>query len=319
MINEHIEKETISVFKHTWQIIANPTAMANSGCKYWDKIIRQLRQLQLDYRFVISDDKDASQAIIKELCQKGNKHFLVIGGDGTINNVINAIFTAGVDTHDIYVGVLPLGTGNDWCHTHQYPRSYMDTINLFLRGQFVRHDIGIVDCFADNKTIATKYFINIAGFGFDANVIHHTINSKNHSSYIYITQLLKVLFSHQSQPISIRTDNVVTENNIFSIAVGICQYNGNGIRQVPMANPTDGLFNSLVVSKISPWKFIRNIKNLYQGRIEHLKEVSYLTSADLQIFSDMPILGEIEGEPLPITNHYHIKTLPQAINMLTGL
>ena len=67
MINEHIEKETISVFKHTWQIIANPTAMANSGCKYWDKIIRQLRQLQLDYRFVISNDKDASQAIIKEL------------------------------------------------------------------------------------------------------------------------------------------------------------------------------------------------------------------------------------------------------------
>lgn len=318
-MNLNVTKENIFIFTHTWQIIANPTAMSNTGYKYWNRIANQLNKLQLDYRFFISDDKDTSHVLIKELCQEGHKHFIVIGGDGTINNVINAIFASGVDTQDIYLGVLPLGTGNDWSHTHNYPHSYMDTINIFLRGQFVRHDIGQIDCIADNKSIATRYFINIAGFGFDANVIHHTARSKKHSSHVYITNLLKVLFSHKAQKITIKADNVSTEKNIFSIAVGICQYNGNGMQQVPMADPTDGLFNTMLVNKISPWKIIRNINRLYNGSLSHLNEVSYLTSPDLHIFADTPILGETEGEPLPVTNHYHIQTLPHAINMLTGL
>ena len=315
----NVTKENIFIFKHTWQIIANPTAMSNTGYKYWNKIANQLNKLQLDYRFFISDDKDTSHILIKELCQEGHKHFIVIGGDGTINNLINAIFTAGVDTHDIYLVVLPLGTGNDWCHTHNYPQYYMDTINIFLRGQFVRHDIGQIDCIADNGTRTTKYFINIAGFGFDANVIHHTARSKKHSSHVYLINLLKILFSHKAQKISIQADNATIEKNIFSIAVGICQYNGNGMRQVPMADPTDGLFNTLIVNKISPWKIIRNIKRLYNGTIDHINETSYITSPNLHITADTPILGEIEGEPLPITNHYQIQILPQAINMLTGL
>lgn len=314
-----VSKENIAVFSHTWQIIANPTAMSSTGHKHWNTIADILNKLKLDYRFYLSNDITTSDILIRELCKEGHRHFIAIGGDGTINSVINGLFLSGVNTSEIYLGIIPLGTGNDWCRTHNYPRSYVDTMNIFLRGQFLRHDIGIIDCIQNGNIIQSRHFINIAGFGFDARVVHKIATYDSHTSYVYIHNVLKVLFTHKAQPVHIQTDNTDIERNIFSIAVGICRYNGNGMLQVPMANPTDGIFNVMTLNKISPLKIIRNIKKLYSGNIEHIPEVQYITASHLHLSSPVPLAGEIEGEVIPLCHEYDIRILPQAINILTGL
>lgn len=314
-----VSKENITVFNHTWQIIANPTAMSSTGYKHWNIIADNLNQLKLDYRFYLSNDVATSNILIRELCKEGHRHFIAIGGDGTINSVVNALFLSGVDTHEIYLGIIPLGTGNDWCRTHNYPNSYIDTINVFLRGQFLRHDVGVLDCLQDSTLIATHHFINIAGFGFDAHIIHKIAEYDSHSSYVYIRTLLKVLLTHKAQPVRIQADDTTIESNIYSIAVGNCRFNGNGMQQVPMADPSDGIFNIMALDKISPLKIVRNINNLYEGHLEHLEEVKYIAAKHVHISSPQALLGETEGETLPVCNEYDIRMLPQAINILTGL
>ena len=88
--------------------------------------------------------------------------------------------------------------------------------------------------------------------------------------------------------------------------------------QVPMADPTDGLFHIMRLRKISVFKVLKNIKNLYGGHLEHLPEIAYTSASEILLSSDTPLLGEIEGDPLP-TSEYRIRMLPAALNLLTGL
>ncbi|MBO7623689.1 MAG: diacylglycerol kinase family lipid kinase [Bacteroidales bacterium] len=315
-----LKKENVAIFDHSWQIIANPNALSNSCYKHWEEIAVKLDELQLDYQFYITDDAESGKKLAAELCRNGHRHLMAMGGDGTVNQIVDGIMNSGVPSEEVYLAVLPLGTGNDWCRTHHYPRPYMESINILLRGQFVRHDIGLVECLHDGQVSSRHHFINIAGFGFDAAIIHKTAQTRSRINLkaVYLLTLFKVLFSHKAQQVRIRTERETVEEPLFSIAVGICRYNGNGMMQVPMADPADGLFHIMRLRKISPFKVIRNVNNLYSGKLEHLPEISYTAASDICLESDKPLLGEIEGDTLP-TATYHIRMLPGALNMLTGL
>ena len=315
-----LKKENVAIFDHSWQISANPNALSNSCYKHWEEIAVKLDELQLDYQFYITEDAESGRKLAAELCQKGYRYLMAMGGDGTVNQIVDGIMTSGVPSEEVYLSVLPLGTGNDWCRTHNYPRPYMESLNIFLRGQFVRHDVGLVECLHGGQIRSQHHFINIAGFGFDAAIIHQTAQKRSRINLksIYLLTLFKVLFSHKAQQVRIRTERETVEEPLFSIAVGICRYNGNGMMQVPMANPADGLFNIMRLRKISPFKVIRNVRNLYSGKLEQLPEITYTAASDICLESDSPLLGEIEGDTLP-TAEYHIRMLPGALNMLTGL
>ena len=315
-----VEKENISIFDHSWQIIANPNALSNSCYRQWEEIAAKLDDLQLDYQFHITEEVDSVRKLLKKLCQSGHRHIMALGGDGTVCSIVNGIFDAGVPVDEIYLAVLPLGTGNDWCRTHNYPRHPLESINIFLRGQFVRHDIGQVECIRNGEVFYKHYFINIAGFGFDAAIIHQTASKRAriNNKYIYLLTLLKILFSHKAQKVHIRTESEEIEEILFSIAVGNCQYNGNGMQQLHMANPTDGYFDMMMLKDISPFKILKNIKNLYKGNLEQIPEIRFTKATDIHIGTDPYILGEIEGDVLP-TADYHISMIPGALRILTAL
>lgn len=315
-----VEKENISIFDHMWQIIANPNALSNSCYRQWEEIAAKLDDLQLDYQFHITEEVDSVRKLIKKLCQEGHRHIMALGGDGTVCSIVNAIFDAGVPIEEVYLAVLPLGTGNDWCRTHNYPRLPLESINIFLRGQFVKHDIGLVECIRVGEVFKRQYFINIAGFGFDAAIIHKTASKRARVSnkYIYLLTLLKVLFSHKAQRVNIKTESEETDENLFSVAIGNCRYNGNGMQQLPMANPTDGYFDMMQLKSISPFKVLKNIKNLYKGNLEQIPEIRFSKAKELYIKADPYILGEIEGDVLPAAD-YHIRMIPGALHMLTAL
>lgn len=320
MMESAFKKENVAIFDHSWQIIANPNALSNSCYKHWEEIAVKLDELQLDYQFYITEDAESGKKLAAELCRQGHRYIMAMGGDGTVNQIVDGIMTSGVPSREVYLAVLPLGTGNDWCRTHHYPRPYMESINILLRGQFIRHDVGLVECIRDGILCSKHHFINIAGFGFDAAIIHQTAQKRSRVNLkaIYLLTLLKILFSHKAQQVRIRTDRETIEERLFTIAVGNCRYNGNGMMQVPMANPTDGLFNIMRLREISPFKVLRNIRNLYEGKLSHLPEITYTEASEIYLESDWPLLGEIEGDTLP-TSNYHIQMLPGALNMLTGL
>ena len=311
--------ETINPTEFEWQIIINPYALSLQNNSYKTQIEVELQRIGINYKKHLADDGHGTcREQICRLCQAGERHFIVCGGDGTINEIINGIFQSGVNTREVYVAILPMGTGNDFCRTHLYPNDLQETLHCLAHPSFIQHDVGLVRSINGNGTIAERYFINIAGFGFDADVIQHTVGNKpkHFSSAIYLTTLLKVLFKHKSQNIHIKGDNFDITENVYTMAVGIGKYNGNGMMQVPMALQDNGLLDLVVIRHISPFKVIANVKNLYAGKHLKMKEVSTYKTQHISIRSSEHVLGEVEGEMLK-QGDYDISVLPRSVNIMT--
>jgi len=303
---------------YTWQIIHNPNSFLHKSRCYWKEIEKKLQDAQIKYLYHVTSNIDEAKELIINLCKKGERHFLIIGGDGTLNTFVNAVMESKVNIAEIYATLIPLGTGNDWSRTHNYSTNYLDAIISLVKGNFINHDIGLVETIIDDKIIDTRYFINIAGFGFDGAVIVNA--SKKTSKYfhkqLYLINLLKTLLSYKSQQVTLQSNDFAATKNIFTLAIGIGQYNGNGMRQCPEAITNDGLFDVVIIEKISIPKVILNIKNLFDGsHIKKLKEVSVKRTDYLEINTISHILGEVEGEMLAKGN-YRIRCLPSAINLM---
>jgi len=313
-----MEESQITVKDHEWQVIVNPNACDHKCFDSWDGISAKLTQSGIPHRLHKADACGKGIQIAKDLCNDGFRHLIVVGGDGTINEVVNGIMTSDANPQDVYLAVLPLGRGNDWARTHHFPNSYADCIDILHDGIFKPHDLAKVESLHDNNSTDTRYFINIAGFCFDAEVIYDVCHNKPHFGNIsvYLLSLARMLFKYRSQPLTISSPDFQYEGKTFIIAVANCQYNGGGMRQAPMADPYDGKLDVVVIPKVSKLTVIANVKALFSG--DHIKKIHIIKTyrtQELTISSDQCIRGEVEGELLNPGN-YRIRILPQSINIL---
>lgn len=302
-----------------WHLIINPNSLSSKCLNYTEPLKDILIRESINFESHIVINSGICRTTIEKLCREGKCYFMVFGGDGTLNEVINAIFNSGIDTSQAYVIPFPLGTGNDWCRTHHYPKDAIDTAQQLFNAHFMKHDVGLVEVMNKDNVISTRHFINIAGFGFDAAVIQRTVDNKSRhiASATYLIQLLKVLFSYKSKQTTIASPDFFVNDPIFTIAVGICKYNGNGMKQVPMADPSDGLFDVVIIKDIKRFTAIKNVKKLYSGEhIKSMKEVEVYRTNTLTISATPYNQGEVEGEMLSEGN-YRIKMLKNSINMMS--
>ncbi|MDR1792590.1 MAG: YegS/Rv2252/BmrU family lipid kinase [Bacteroidales bacterium] len=309
---------SLNVHDFCWQIIVNPNAMSGKGKQICEKIFTLLAENQISFEKHIADGSGIGEKTVLNLCKSNKYHFIVFGGDGTLNEVINGILKSGVQTDKVFVVPFPIGTGNDWSRTHAYPKNAVSVMDAFLNGYFAAHDVGCVKLIENETITGIRYFINIAGFGFDAAVIEQTANGKSSffSAATYIVSLLKVLFKYHSTNVLLQFPNQKVEAELFSLAVGICRYNGNGMKQVPMANPYDGFLDVVLIRKISVAKAMANVVRLFRGKHLKIKEVSVYQTQSLILNAEPAIGCETEGEMLPKANIYDIKILAKSVQLL---
>jgi YegS/Rv2252/BmrU family lipid kinase len=312
-----MEINRLNVQSIYWQVIINPKAYSGRGLKCWRRIAPILTAHKVEFQENTPDSLAGLMQTIKRLCEAGSRHFIFLGGDGTANMIVNSLYASGVDTHEVFIVPIPVGTGNDWIHTHNYPSDYREIVRCFLKGGFSPHDAGIVESCRDGRVVARRYFINIAGFGFDAAVIHRMKNGRKTmiTSATYIWNLFKTLFVYKTGNIRICSAEARMDEPVLSIAVGICKYNGNGMMQAPAADPFDGLFDVVVIRKVSLWKIITNVSKLFSGTHIRLKEATVFRSQRIEIEANPYTLGEVEGEMLAAGN-YAISMAERRINVL---
>ena len=304
---------------YTWQIILNPNALSHRSRQFWEEMENKLQEVQINFLPHITSTIDEARDLIISLCKKGERHFIIVGGDGTLNIFANAVMKAQIKSSEIYAALIPMGTGNDWSRTHGYSNHHLDAVDALIKGNFVNHDLGLVETVVNDQVIDARYFVNIAGFGFDGSVIFNASKktSKIFHKQLYLINLLKTLLSYQSQLVTISSNDLTFTKNIFTIAAGIGQYNGNGMRQCPEAIFNDGFFDVVIIEKVGIFKVLLNISNLFKGtHVKKMKEVSTLRTNYFEINTEPFIFGEVEGEVLTAGN-YRIRCLGSAINFLS--
>ena len=306
----------MDITNHTWHIIANPTLLNGHRAEIKQNILKQLEESNIRYTLHVADGGERSGETAERLCREGQRYLMMMGGDGSINEIINGIYRSGVDTEAVNLAIIPLGTGNDFCRTLGCPKAE-GFVNFLKNGEFRPTDVGIVETLKDGAVTDSRRFINIAGFAFDAAVINETVHGKPKlfPDAVYLLKLVKVLFSYKATRVNVTTAEGTYSDDLFTVACGNAQYNGNGMRQVPLADPHDGLLDLVTIRKISPLKVVANVKNLFSGKHINLPEVKVTRTPFVELTSEQPLLGEVEGEMLT-TGNYRIRMEGKRINIL---
>lgn len=290
---------------NTWFVIINPHAGSKKTQADWPKIRKLLKVEEFDMECVFTENQYHATELTKNAIQDdGYMKIIVVGGDGTLNEVLNGVFLQNrFETTDITLGIISVGTGNDWGRMYGMPEGYEEQINIIKSNNTFLQDVGKVNYF-HHKTEKTHYFMNIAGMGFDALVAKKTNIAKQKGAggvITYLINLLSGLFQFSYNYLEIDRDQErIFSGKVFSMSIGICSYNGGGMMQLPFAVPDDGLFDVTLIKKTTRLKVVRNIKNLYDGSFVKMKEVETFTGNQFTIAAVPPksVFLETDGESL---------------------
>ena len=194
---------------------------------------------------------------------------------------------------------------------------YAKAIEIIKKGNVIRHDAAFVK-YMDEGVPHKRYFINICGMGFDAEV-NLKVNEKKglvkSTQTAYFYNIFTTLLQHSNSQVRLTMDGVLHEMEVFSMATGICRFNGSGMMQLPNAMFDDGLLDVTVIGKVGKVKIIKSIKKLYDGSFVALKEVDTFTCKHLIVESEPMFRMEADGESLP-KSVYEIQIMEGALSVV---
>lgn len=282
-----------------WFVVVNPRSGGGKAAEDWPEISGYLTKAGLIYETAFTQYQGHAMKLVEDSVNRGSRHIIAVGGDGTANEIINGIFNQNVvSTSSVTVALIPVGTGNDWGRTVGIPSMYQDAISAIISGKTLLQDVGLVRFYQDN-IVKERYFINVAGMGYDATVAEKTnrLKEKGRRSPVwYLFSLLMCLLKYKNTRVKIAVDSEIMEGEIFSLSVGIGKYNGGGMMQLPMAVPDDGLYDVTVIGKMGKLDVIRNVFNLYNGSFINHPKVTLLRGTKVTISSEPRIHLEVDGE-----------------------
>jgi diacylglycerol kinase (ATP) len=304
-----------------WLMIVNPNAGVKKGTKDWPRILRLLREEKVDFDFQLTGHRGHAIQIASESILSGYRNICVVGGDGTLNEVLNGIFgQEQVTPAEITLGMIPVGTGNDWCRMFSIPFDYHKAIHILKQKKTFLQDAGKVTYYHKDNQVK-RYFMNVAGMGYDALVAKKTNMLKEKGvggqlTYMYF--VFASLFQYKFIEAVIEVDGKLAfRGEIFSMNVGICKYNGGGMKQVPFAIPDDGLLDVTLIKKTSKWMVVRYARKLFDGSLVNLPMVETYKGETIRIRSTGKVFLETDGESLGHTP-FTFEVLPRCIRIVTG-
>jgi YegS/Rv2252/BmrU family lipid kinase len=303
-----------------WLVIVNPNAGHGRGKKDWPVIASLLDKYDIQYKVCFTLTRRHAIVLTQEGILDGYRKIIAIGGDGTLNEIVNGIFMLNsCSPTDITLSMIMVGTGNDWGKLFGIPTHYELAVQVIKDCRTRSQDVGKVS-FYDGIQKESRYFINIAGLGFDAVVVNRT-NLTQDKGYkgkaIYFINLLRSLLVYRHTHTSVEIDGKRIQHDVLSISIGIGKYSGGGMMQTPHALPNDGLFDITIIRKMSKWEVVMSLKKLYDGTLLTHPKIEGYKGKEILIDSDPLIHLETDGESLghsPI----QFKLLPNSLNVVCG-
>ncbi len=285
-----------------WFVVVNPVAGSGKGLEDYPLISKLLRDADISCDPVFTEHKFHAVELTVAAIKRGHRKILVVGGDGTVHEVVNGLFIQDiVKPTEVLLGVVAVGTGNDWVRTFGIPPRYQDAIKAIKEERFFLQDVGEVS-YVEATYKQSRYMANVAGVGFDAHVQKRFMRlrqMKKTGRFSYIRSMLSAFFSYKNTGVKIWVDDKLVYNNLmFSAAIGICKYNGGGMQQLPTAIADDGLLDISMIRPIWIWHLLFRFKLLFNGGIHQIGHVQSARGERIRVESTPEIQIEVDGELL---------------------
>lgn len=235
---------------------------------------------------------------------------IVCGGDGTVNQLANAL--QGIDVN---IGIIPMGSGNGLAFAAKIPKRPDRALELIFKGGAVP-----IDSFYINK----KFSCMLCGLGFDAQVAHDFAKQKKRGLATYVKQSVKNFFAAKPYPFSLSVDGVAFTTDAFFISIANSNQFGNNFTIAPQASLQDGLLDIVVVNKMSKlrmmWAVLKQIRKgqvrIYEDKKYHRNEIHYFQTGKLTIQNPKLAPLHIDGDPAETTVLFEIEIIKKAFRLI---
>ena len=293
----------VDLLLDNWVIIANPAAGGGHARKAAERAARFLERSgqPLDLQFTRASGHAGELA--HQAVADGVKRLIACGGDGTILELLPALAHK-----SIVLGLLPVGTSNDFARGLGIPRRLDRALDILQHGQIRNLDLG---------RMRDRLFCTVAAFGFDAE-INHAVNSgripfSGTPGYLYAA--FKHLSAYRPPRVCLSGEFGEYRGEILLVATGNTHSYGGGMRIVPTADPQDGNLDVCIVDKLSRRSIISLLPRVFSGGHLNHPAVRCVRSSWLSIETDEPRLIYADGEHLGETPAI-LRSEPAALTMV---
>lgn len=293
-----------------WLVVVNVFAASKKAGSVWKRAAVMLEQAGVPYKAMFTGGEDNAIAISRKASAAGYRKFIAVGGDGTVHDVLNGIASfvysdesAGAVLSEFTLGVLPVGSGNDWVKSTGVPRDVKAAVDVIAAGHTGSQDVVKVSILDRSDLSAVKtvsYMANIGGVGLDARVCE-IVNKKKEAGKrgkkLYVSALLYCI-RHR---VPVRAKVICDGREVFagkylSIAFGVGKYSGGGMRQTPLAELGDGLLDIAVIPDIPLWVIAKEVPKLFTGTFHKVEVLSQAKCREVVVLP----FNEADAEPVEV-------------------
>ncbi|MBO2516801.1 MAG: hypothetical protein CW338_05905 [Clostridiales bacterium] len=271
-----------------YDVIYNPAA-GNGHAKNVAKQVEEiLKNRGVSYALYATDSPGNATQLAREAVQRGSETVISIGGDGTISEIVRGL--AGTKTA---LGIVPAGTGNDFIKSIDTPKDVQQATEFILSSAAKPTDVGMIN---------DQPFMNECGTGFDVMVLDYAEKAKKYVKGLlpYLWGIIRTLIHFKSVNMVYSIDDGEQINEeVLVCSAGNGRIIGGGIKICPEAVTDDGLFDIVIVKKISKLKLPLRLVQLLQGKVLQFKETEHCRAK--KIFMKCPDMRvNVDGEVIPM-------------------
>lgn len=264
--------------------------------------LAKVRSADIELKTVETSAGHRAIKLAREFADDGYTHIIAVGGDGTLNEVLNGIMLSGKSVH---LGILPFGTANDFVKSVATPENIQQLLTSITRHSYRELVVGTIS-YQLNRASKERYFINIADMGIGAEVVLRVNKSKKRlgSDLTFMKAIIQTFLTYTNKSVKILADDWEWEGRLNSLAIANGKYFGSGLCIAPNANPSTETFEVVISGDISIMDYIRNVSKIKKGKVIIHPQLLYKTAREITVTSDDDCAIECDGEYLgtaPVT------------------
>lgn len=314
-----------------YYFIVNPSAKSGRGMEVWRQVREELKESGTPYRFYLTAKERNASYLSKVLLKKvpGEITIVALGGDGTVNEVLQGIAAAGAFAR-VRLGYIPAGSSNDLARALELPQDPKEILKRILSGEGERHiDLGrLLYREADTPELKgrQRYFVVSAGIGFDAAVCEEALRTKDKAffnriglgalSYGFLCVKRLLLSKGADFQITLDGKRVHAVKDSLFVAVMNHKYQGGGVMFTPDAVDDDGELDLCFTDRMSRLQVLTVFPKAYSGAHVGTQGIRIDKARKIRIISSEPLYVHTDGEVQTKATDISVRCLPGKLRLL---
>jgi YegS/Rv2252/BmrU family lipid kinase len=293
--------------------LVNPAAANGSTGRRWPEFAHQAAGAGLEGDALLSERRGHLGELAREAAQRGAELLVVVGGDGSINEVVNGLVGL---PEPPPLALIPRGTGGDFVRSFGIPDDVRAAARIALEGDTISIDVGRVGFRAWDGHDVTSHFVNVASSGMSGAIAQRANNTSKalgaKASYLWAT--FAVFAGWSAVETRLTVDDESRSGPMFDVVVANGRFFGGGMKMCPEADAQDGLLDVVTIGDVTKRDLVMTMPKIYRGTHLPHRRAEALRGRVITVETDEPVPVQLDGEQ-PGTTPARFEVLPGALRL----